>query len=109
MLIATHTHCSNLPQATSGKPIPRESSEEPFFLNLKQLGTQYELDQEAILFAITEKALNAGIDYPKINTSNMISKTGPVIITAPRGTIESVYATGEFIVAAGRTEDGDIR
>ena len=109
MLIATHTHCSNLPQATSGKPIPRENSEEPFFLNLKQLGTQYELDQEAILFAITEKALNAGIDYPKINTSNMISKTGPVIITAPRGTIESVYATGEFIVAAGRTEDGDIR
>ena len=109
MLIATHTHCSNLPQASSGDSIPRESSEEPFYLNLKQLGTHWELDQEAIMFVITEKALNAGIDYPKIVTANLISKSGPAIITAPRGTIEAVYATGEFIVAAGHNEDGETR
>ena len=29
------------------------------------------------MFVITEKALNAGIDYPKIVTANMISKSGP--------------------------------
>ena len=112
--MSTHTHCSNLPQATSGNSIPREtqreSSEEPYFLNLTQLGTKYELDQEAIIFAITEKALNAGIDYPKIVSATMHSKTGPAVITATRGTIEAVYATGEFIVnAMGHTEDGEAR
>ena len=84
--------------------------EEPFYLNLKQIGTHWELDQEAIIFAITEKALNAGIDYPKIVSATMHSKTGPAVVTATRGTIEAVYATGEFIVnAMGHTEDGEAR
>ena len=72
------------------------------------------------MFVITEKALMQGFDYPKIVSSNtsMYSGTDQSVIIRHLSRvwvcvyfpIEPVFAAGEFIVAAGRTEgQEDIR